>query len=269
MEGLHPIWISVHPTATAFVYDPPLNAYERAWHAADPDAATAAFTMLTYGPDLNLSLADRSTAATVALGMKLTALSPFIIPFSFSAPLLAGARWPGLSARTYYRAGRRPAVRVYVPAADSQWPMTAMIRPARLPSEVGRIEFKACDSCADLAIYAGLLALLKGLAHDRTLLDSAAGADVSLHQRAARWGFDDPQIRHGAQMVLQAADTALADDPDAALLSPLWAMLGQRMTPAHAMIARLNRHGSVGGALRPRYTLEAARSQPRSDSICD
>jgi hypothetical protein len=48
MEGLHPIWISVHPTATAFVYDLPLNAYERAWHAADSDAATAALTQ--HGP---------------------------------------------------------------------------------------------------------------------------------------------------------------------------------------------------------------------------
>lgn len=36
----------------------------------------------------------------------------------------------------------------------------SLTKPARLPAEVGRIEFKACDSCDDFALYAALLALL-------------------------------------------------------------------------------------------------------------
>ena len=58
--------------------------------------------------------------------------------------------WGGLSARTALRTGARPAVLVFLadgePQVDADPSLTQL---ARLPAEVGRIEFKAFDACPD------------------------------------------------------------------------------------------------------------------------
>ena len=247
-EGLRPVLLSFNPTATSFAYDPPLNAFERRLHQTDPDYQTEALAMLTYGPDLNLSQDGLDAAGALDLGRKFTAYSPYIVPFSFSSPFYAGGLWAGLSARTFYRTGRRPAAYVFL--AEASAPPARLARNQR---EVGRVEFKAFDSCADFGFYGALLALLKGIALDQTLAERADVPDAAKHQHVARCGFADAALAAGARQVLTAATQALADDPDRTLLVPLAAMLAQRITPAHALLATYQQRGSLAETLRDSY----------------
>jgi hypothetical protein len=253
--GYTPALTSFNPCRSAFVYDPPLNAYEQALLREEPELQTDNLAMLTYGPDLNLSRADWSVAQAIDAAQKLTAYSPFIVAWSLSAPFYAGAAWDGLSLRTFVRTGARPAARVWVADAtqliDTTPPLTKL---ARVGGEAGRVEFKACDTLGDLALYAALLALLKGLLCDSDLAERALVPDERVHKTVARHGFDDPQIAHGAGTVLHAAEAALAGDPDQALLAPLRALLATRTTPAHALLRSYQASGDVLAALRAGYT---------------
>ncbi|GCF10621.1 glutamate-cysteine ligase family protein [Dictyobacter arantiisoli] len=255
--GFTPVLISFHPYATAFTPTPPLNTYELQRRQQSPEKQTAQIPMLTHGPDLNLSLSDLSTAEIIEMGRKLTYYSPFIVPFSFSSPFYQGTLWEGLSVRTFIRTGARPAVMVFLAEeADLLQSTPSLTKIARLPAEVGRIEFKACDSCADFTLYASLLALLKGLILDTNLMRRATVPDPELHQHAACHGFAAAQIRAGSLEVLQAAHYALGSDPDAALLTPLFAMLRQHHTPAHQLIASYQQTHSIEATLRATYTLQ-------------
>ena len=158
--------------------------------------------------------------------------------------------WDGVSVRTFKRTGLRPAALVFLAhpseLRDSNPSLTKL---AHTPAEVGRIEFKACDSCDDFTIYAGLLALLKGLMLDTTLAGRATVPDADLHQVSARWGFAHDDIAVGTFTVLQAAEHALRGDEDAQLLMPLRSMLEQRVTPAHRMISMFRTTGSIEATL--------------------
>ncbi|MCS7003251.1 MAG: glutamate-cysteine ligase family protein, partial [Dehalococcoidia bacterium] len=249
--GFTPVCVSFNPFQTTYTPDPPLTSWEQRRRASSPEKRTADIPMLTQGPDLNISRATMTTADVIAVGQKLTALSPALVPFSFSSPFAAGQRWDGLSYRTYRRTGARPSAMVFVddPSAiiDSAPSLT---KRARVPAEAGRIEFKAFDSCADFRLYAGLLALLKGLAIDQTIPDRRLTPSVEAHQHAARVGFADDAIAAAAARALDAARTALGDDPDVQLLAPLQALLDARATPAQPLIDAYNATGSITAALR-------------------
>ncbi|GIW06544.1 MAG: hypothetical protein KatS3mg060_1349 [Dehalococcoidia bacterium] len=219
--GLEPVWIALNPVRERFVPVPPLRAWEEARRASSPEKRTAEIPMLTYGPDLNLSVEGMSSEACIDAGMKLTYYSPYIVPFSFSSPFYLGRRWLGYSKRTDLRTGERPAAMVFL--ADHSKLMTSrpsLTKPARVPAEDGRIEFKAFDSLADFRLYGSLLALLKGVVLDQTLPGRARVPDRTLHQRVARLAFDDEEIVAGAAAVLEAASRALASDPDRDRLGP-------------------------------------------------
>jgi gamma-glutamyl:cysteine ligase YbdK (ATP-grasp superfamily) len=193
--GFTPIALAHHPFRTGYSYDPPLNTYEQRLHPDEPEYQTEHLPMVTFGPDFNLSWRNLGPAEVIDLGRKLTFYSPAIVPFSFNTPFYAGQLWEGLSARTAFRTGPRPAVRVYLADAANLIVSTPILtKLARHPQEVGRVEFKACDSCGDFALYAGLLALLKGLALDQTLQGRATTPDSAQHQRAARSGLADPVV---------------------------------------------------------------------------
>ncbi len=245
-QGFVPVLTSYHPYRTAFLPDPPLNAYEHELLGQSPEDRTALASMLTYGPDLNFSIEGLSAEAIIDLGRKLTYYSPYIVPFSYSSPFYGGTLWEGLSVRTFLRTGKRPAVLVFLadPAAllISDPSLTKL---ARYPAEIGRIEFKACDSCADFSIYAALLTLLKGLALDDTLLGRATIPDRALHQLSAQMGFDHADILMGAKAVLVAAASALGTDADLRFLEPLHSLLQQRATPAHQLIQTFRETNSL------------------------
>jgi hypothetical protein len=254
-SGFFPVLISFNPYRTEFDPDPPLTAYEKKRLQTSPEKRTAFIPMLTYGPDFSFSLQGLDTKAIIEIGRKLTYYSPYIIPFSYSSPFFGGTLWEGLSVRTFMRTGRRPAVMVFL--ADPSELLESdpsLTKPARIPAEVGRIEFKACDSCDDFTIYAGLLALLKGLALDTTLVGRATVPDTDLHQLSARQGFAHDDIAAVTLTVLQAAEHALGADEDVQFLKPLRFMLQQRVTPAHRMISAFQTTGSIEAVLRQTYS---------------
>jgi gamma-glutamyl:cysteine ligase YbdK (ATP-grasp superfamily) len=232
---------ALHPLREHYVFDPPLNAYERRTRAEDRDFAGNDIATLTFGPDLNLSFADRDWRRDLDAARKLNFYAPFIVPFSFDSPWFAGRAWSGWSRRTWMRCGCRPAVRVYVePDNRAALQASPLVRPARLPGEVGRIEFKAFDAAPGVALLAALYQLLTGLCLDDSLPGRSEEADVDLYRLAALDAFDDAQIAHGTQRVLQASQAALRQaglDAAAEQLEPLWHQRAAHTTPAHALRA--------------------------------
>ncbi|WP_414752843.1 glutamate--cysteine ligase [Anabaena sp. CCY 9910] len=252
--GFSPILTSFHPYKTSFAPNPPLNEYELKQLQTDPDDQTANIYMVTYGPDLNISVADLPHERVIDIGKKLTYYSPYIVPFSYSSPFYNGTLWEGLSVRTFIRTGKRPATLIFVQGKEQLInSVPALTKIARLPAEVGRIEFKAFDSCDDFSIYAALLALLKGLVIDESLPGRATVPDAELHKLSAKLGFDDEDIFTNAAKILQAAEVALRDDPDIALLAPLKVMLTKRRTKSHTLIELFKNLGSIEETLKCTY----------------
>ncbi|MGV0026895.1 glutamate--cysteine ligase [Phormidesmis priestleyi] len=252
--GFTPVLISFNPFHVGFNPNPPLNEYEIQRRKASPEKQTANIPMLTYGPDLNLSMVGLSLDRLIDMGKKLTFYSPYLVPFSFSSPFHGGGCWNGLSARTFERTGARPAVMVFLERQQDLIKSTpSLTKIARLAAEVGRIEFKAFDSCDDFGLYAALLALLKGLILDKSLTGRATIPDTKLHQQSAIVGFDDPNILLNATQALDAAELALKDDRDVDLLMPLRTSLESRKTPAHKLIDTYKQLGSIEAALKQTY----------------
>ncbi|MGF1936642.1 MAG: glutamate--cysteine ligase [Nostoc sp. ChiQUE02] len=249
-----PVLVSFNPYNPAFEPQPPLNDYEIKQLEAYPDEQTANIHMVSYGPDLNISVADLSTESVIDIGRKLTYYSPYIVPFSYSSPFYKGGLWDGLSVRTFIRTGKRPAALVFVQKEEQLInSIPSLTKIARIPAEVGRIEFKACDSCDDFLIYASLLALLKGLVLDETLLGRATVPDAGLHQLSAKEGFDNEDIFGNATKVLQAAEVALGDDPDIHYLTALKVLLAKRKTRSHELIEMFHRLSSIEEVIRQTY----------------
>ena len=121
-SGYTPINTSFNPGLTEFIPIPPLNAFEHRRHNASPEDRTEHLPMLTYGPDLNISVIDASTAQSIDWAKKLTYYSPYLIPFSYAGvnlnanqPIFYNNRlWQGQSVRTFYRTGIRPAALIFL-----------------------------------------------------------------------------------------------------------------------------------------------------------
>ncbi|MGI9001828.1 MAG: glutamate-cysteine ligase family protein [Pseudonocardia sp.] len=245
--------IGFNPLRSEYVIEPPWNAWERRHRLSSPESRTAHLHMTTYGPDLNLSCAGLDAADLVDVARKLTYYSPWLVSLSFSAPFRDGAPWGGLSARTHVRTGLRPAVLVYLgdghPQIDADPSLT---REARLPAEVGRIEFKAFDACPDLSLYGELLSLLTGLVLDATLPGRRTTPDAALHQYVARVGLADAAVHAGTGTLLAAAAIALSGrDDDLARLESLRGRWARRECPAVHMLARYEAGDPVAGLRRP------------------
>lgn len=255
VHGFRLVTIGHNPIRASYQVHPPLNAWERAHRLGAPEDRTAWLSMTTYGPDLNLSRQGLGEADLVDAGAKLTYYSPYLVPFSFSSPFYQGERWAGLSRRTYVRTGLRPAVLVFVKdRANLVRTDPSLTQLARIDAEVGRIEFKAFDACADLDLYGELLTLLKGLILDKRLPGRRLTPDAALHRAAARAGFADPEIHAGANAALQAAEAALvaadADAGDLRRLQSLWRRLETRACLAEELIQRYEAGEQVAGLRR-------------------
>ncbi|MBE9207405.1 glutamate--cysteine ligase [Nostoc sp. LEGE 06077] len=252
--GYIPVLASFNPYKTVFSPQPPLNDYEIKQLQAYPDEQTANIYMVSYGPDLNISVADMSTERLIDIGQKLTYYSPYIVPFTYSSPFYDGSLWEGLSVRTFIRTGKRSATLVFVEKAEQLiLSVPSLTKVARIPAEIGRIEFKAFDSCDDFNIYGALLALLKGLILDETLQGRVTTPDTALHELSAKEGFDNEDIFNNAKKVIQAAELALNNDPDLKLLTPLKVMLEQRNSKSHKLIEMFQKLGSIEEVLRKTY----------------
>lgn len=242
--------VSFNPLRSDYPIVPPLNAWEQAHRQGSPEERTAHLHMLTYGPDLNLSADEITDPVDVA--RKLTHYSPWLVPLSFSSPFRDGAPWGGLSARTSLRTGARPAALVFLAPEQGQIPSDpSLTQVARLPAEIGRIEFKAFDACPDPALYGELLSLLTGLALDDTLPGRATVPDAAAHRHVARAGLDDDATHARTGALLTAAEHALSGRPaDLDRLAALRERWARRGCPATEMLARHDAGEPVAGLRR-------------------
>jgi hypothetical protein len=245
--------IAFNPVRSEYVIEPPLNQWERCHRLGSPEERTAHLHMSTYGPDLNLSCAALDATALVDVARKLTHYSPWLVPLSFSSPFRDGAPWGGLSARTAVRTGLRPAVLVFLGDGDEQVEADpSLTQPARIPAEVGRIEFKAFDACPDPALYGELLSWLTGLVLDETLPGRRTTPDAALHRHVAVAGLGDDDVHARTGALLDAAVAALAGrDDDLARLERLRGRWAGRESPAAEMLARYEAGERVAGLCRP------------------
>jgi Glutamate-cysteine ligase family 2(GCS2) len=252
-RGLSTVAIGFNPLRSEYAIEPPLNAWEVKHRTCSPEERTAYLHMSTYGPDLNLSADGLDAAALVDVACKLTHYSPWLVPLSFSSPFRDGAPWGGLSARTRVRTGLRPAVMVFLGDADPQVDADpSLTQVARLPAEVGRIEFKAFDACPDVTLYAELLSLLTGLVLDDTLPGRRTTPDAAAHQHVARAGLADDAVHRGTGELLDAAEKALTGrTTDLTRLASLRTRWSARHCPAVDMLERYNSGHPVAGLHRP------------------
>ena len=224
--GLKPVSISFNPIQKKFEPVPPLTEFELKRRLSSPEKQTADIPMMTYGPDLSLSVSGMSVDKMIDVAKKLTYYSPWILPFSFSSPFYQNTLWKGLSVRTWHRTGARPAVMVFLPEGAKQIKSTpSLTQVARVKAEAGRIEFKAFDSCADFNLYASLLTLLKGLVLDTSLEGRAVVPDTEQHKYVAIHGFQDSDISDSARLILDSSYNALTESFDKKRLEPLFSLL--------------------------------------------
>lgn len=254
-HGLETVATSTNPFEKGFQPNPPLNAWEEE-HRSGPEDQTAYMHMITFGPDISVSFEGMAPKEMVDAARKLTYYSPFIVPFSFSAPFHGGDLWDGLSYRTFYRTGKRPATRVFLPDERNQIRSTpSLTQVARIPGEGGRIEFKALDTCTNADLYASLLTLMKGIILDKKLKGRRTTPDSNLHQQSAREGWDNKAIYDGTGRILAAARAALKGDPDLSKLDLLEAMHASKRTPAHDIIDRFTKSRNIMASLETGYSL--------------
>jgi gamma-glutamyl:cysteine ligase YbdK (ATP-grasp superfamily) len=221
-QGFTPYATSFHPNLSSFESPSPLNEYEKHYYRLHLARNFPFIYMLSFGPDLNISASTWSKEKTLDFGKKLIHYSPYLIPFSFSSCLYEGKLWKGKSIRTFFRNGDRQAVRIYVENASERLEVNPNpIKVAQQASEIGRIEFKTFDACADFSIYAALFALLKGLALDNSLKGRAIVPSKYLHKVAAKQGFESKRIFPMSEKILLAAEKALENAAEIALLMPL------------------------------------------------
>lgn len=251
-SSLRTTTIAFNPVRSAYRIEPPLNDWEQTHRLGSPEERTAHLHMSTYGPDLNLSCADLDVPALVDVGRKLTHYSPWLVPLSFSSPFRDGGPWGGLSARTAVRTGLRPATLVFLAGAEGQVAADpSLTQVARLPAEVGRIEFKAFDACPDPALYGELLALLTGLVLDETLPGRRTTPDAELHRHVAVAGLADDAVHAGTGELIDAAATALAGRrDDLARIERLRDRWRRRESPAAEMLAAYEAGEPVAGLRR-------------------
>jgi len=222
-------------------YDPQYTPWEREFHASHIENSVPEISTLSFGPDLNFSSSSDTPEAVIETVRRLTFYSPFIVPFSFSSPLVGGALWEGLSYRTYRRTGPRPAALAHLSDPGGH-PLAKQADP---PSQHLRIEFKAFDMVADDRLLAELFHLVLGisLADARALPGAADLPDGKLHRTVALRGFEDNEIHCEAARVVAAARQALRVSGRGADLPLLEEMLAARRTPAHAIRERFEATG--------------------------
>ena len=165
------------------------------------------------------------------------------------------APWGGLSARTALRTGPGPprwcssARTVPQVAADP-----SLTQRARLPPEVGRIEFKAFDSCPDPRSTASCSACSPGWCWTRPCRSARTTPDAALHRHAARVGLGRPRAAARApSRLLDAAAAARSPTarPTSARARIAARPLRPRRVPARAMLARYDAGDTVAGLRRP------------------
>lgn len=253
-----------NPVHSVYAPAPAFNPWELRMRAEHSEYDAPEVYMCTYGPDVNLSDPSWSATDSLAVATRLALWAPEIVAFSLNAPFVDGHPYGGLSYRTAVRAGRRPNVRLFLDpslgdrAESHTLPAGLVVRPARIPAEHGRIEFKALDAFADLPRFAAFASLLGGLAGAEGApapsdLEFGLEPDPGARLRsAAAAGFEDDALVTRCGSLLDLAEKAWSGASEADLADPLRADLECRRVPAHQLLESFAQAGRV---LLPALTL--------------
>lgn len=209
--------------------------------------------MVTYGPDINVSLPPELNARLDPkdLHAKVNYYGPAMAVFSLASPLYRDGLWMirgqvGKSIRTYRRSVIAPAIELH-------------------PEERGRLEFKLFEATNRLDDYHGFFLLwltvlldpgLNGRASNQTrIYDSGA---------IARHGFAAEGIADRCRLILDRAELVLPKYGfDARPLSDFQRRLWLERLPADDLIDIFRQEQTITGVLRRRTGLVAAEhAQP-------
>jgi hypothetical protein len=249
--NIRPTFISFNPYLDKVKVKIKLNSYEKKLRKEDQGRATAPFTLLTFGPDLNISYSQLSDKDIVDIVLKLNYYAPFIVPFSFSSPFYKGKLWEGYSVRIYFRSKLRPSALGFIKDEKllSQYAKKWILNKKRVDNELGRIEFKAVDTIYDVKIYKGLLVLLKGLILEDKLKGKAEWSDEKLMGISAKYGFDDKTIYDGAYEVLSSCYNVLENNEEKNQIKYLFEILKAKWNFSKFLINDFKKYGSISKVL--------------------
>ncbi len=251
--NLQPTFISFNPYLTKPKIKILYHQFERKLRKEDPGRRTAIFTLLSYGPDINISYNKLSDEEIFDYIQKITFYTPFIIPFTFSSPFYKGKLYGGYSLRCYLRHQIRTVCQGFVDDENlikeankgGLW----LLAKKRIEKEKGRIEFKAIDTIFDLDIYKGILVLLKGMILDKNLKERAKKIDFSLLKISTDYAFDDKIIFEGTEEVLRKVNEVLKNNKEQKYLEKLFYLHKRKLTPAKLIIEEYLKTKSINKTL--------------------
>jgi carboxylate-amine ligase len=239
--GYRAVSMSHHPTADRF--EGPQNKRRHDFWQWAMQA------MVTYGPDINVSLpADLNARLDFAdLHAKVNHYAPALTALSLASPFYLGRPWEirgriGKSIRTYRRSVIAPAIELH-------------------PQEAGRLEYKTFETTNRLEDFHGFFLLWLAL-----LLDDGLRGRASEQTRiydlgaVARDGLGAETVRGRAEEVLEGAPGVLAAwGFDFAALEPFRRRLETGRLPADDLLDLYERERSISGVLRHLATLIPSR----------
>jgi carboxylate-amine ligase len=214
--------------------------------------------MVTYGPDINVSL-PHDLAAHMDPGdlhAKVNYYGPAMAALSLASPLYRGDLWSirgdiGKSIRTYRRSVIAPAIELH-------------------PEENGRLEFKLFEATNCLGDYNAFFLLWLTVLLDEGLLGRASNASrVYDLGAAARFGMVADNVRARASELLDRADAVLSRFGfESAPLEALRVRVDTGRLPADDMIQMFQRTGSLTEVLRTRTGLSTSHYLKRKAVAC-
>jgi carboxylate-amine ligase len=232
LRGLSAVALSHHPTEDHFEGPQGTRPHDR-WQWCMQ-------AMLTYGPDINISLPPHLAARidTADLHAKVNYYGPALAALSLASPLHRGRPWivcgrVGKSLRTYRRSVVGQALRVH-------------------PRQGGRLEFKSFEMTHRLGDFHAYLLLWLAL-----LLDDGLAGRASNQSRVYDLGAvacDGLAVDHVRDRAVEVLDRASQVLPawgfDPAALEPFEDRVAARRVPADEILVLYEHEQSLSGVLR-------------------
>nr|AGR65724.1 glutamate-cysteine ligase-like protein [Planococcus citri] len=229
-----------NPVARKYKYEPPLNEWEISYREKNAGFLNADIALLTYGPDINISVPHLSDKDIITAVQKLNYYAPEIVVLTLNAPFYREKRWKGLSKRTFDRANFRPACKGYINRGNAL--NISCIHAAKIAAEHGRIEFKAFDATPSLPLLKSCSSLILGLIMDTSLCYKKQVRSAIDFQEVSIDPFANRKTKKIISKLLRAAQYALIENKlfqEAKEIDFLFYLLEEKMIPAYDAI-RLN-----------------------------
>ncbi|BBI93035.1 glutamate-cysteine ligase family protein [Serratia symbiotica] len=230
-----------NPVARKYKYQPPLNEWEILYREKNSGFNNADIALLTYGPDINISVPHISDKDIITAVQKLNYYAPEIVILTLNSPFYQEKRWKGLSKRTYNRANFRPACKGYINRGNAL--NISFIHAAKIAEEHGRIEFKAFDATPSLPLLKSCSSLILGLIMDTSLFYKKEVRNANDFQEISINPFANLKTKKIISNLLKSAQYALIENKlfqEAKEIDFLFYLLEERMIPAYDTI-RLNK----------------------------